>query len=236
MPWAAESFWKLEAGNSQLRASGSTRQHAFARGHNKHGERLFILSLAVIPVMPDGIVQGQFFFFLLFAFLLHGPFCACQKGCIRRRFCKRTFSAMDGSCIYGIRGDGAIGAVCIGIPVVGIVIFRNAIGIRGFIAVDMLHFTIGTGTEVIMGVVDAGSVGDIVAAGIYGVMMDDVGMTEIVHIGMAEIRCIHGMPASIYAVEGMAAGIHCIHSCFKAVEGFDEGEKEEDDEKRRHPP
>ena len=119
---------------------------------------------------------------------------------------------------------------------VGIVIFRNAIGIRGFIAVDMLHFTIGTGTEVIMGVVDAGSVGDIVAAGIYGVMMDDVGMTEIVHIGMAEIRCIHGMPASIYAVEGMAAGIHCIHSCFKAVEGFDEGEKEEDDEKRRHPP
>lgn len=111
---------------------------------------------------------------------------------------------MDGSCIYGIRGDGAIGAVCIGIPVVGIVIFRNAIGIRGFIAVDMLHFPIGTGTEVIMGVVDAGSVGDIVAAGIYGVMMDDVGMAEIVHIGMAEIHCIHGMPASIYAIEGMA--------------------------------
>lgn len=223
------------AASSQLRASGSTHQHTFAGGgHNKHGERLFILSLTVIPVMPDGIVQGQFFFFLLFAFLLHGPFCACQKGCICRGFCKRTFSAMDGSYIYGIRGDGAIGAVCIGIPVVGIVIFRNAIGIRGFIAVDMLHFPIGTGTEVIMGVVDAGSVGDIVAAGIYGVMMDDVGMAEIVHIGMAEIHCIHGMPASIYAIEGMAAGIHCIHSRFKAVEGFDEGEEEKEDKKRRH--
>ena len=55
------------AASSQLRASGSTHQHTFAGGgHNKHGERLFILSLTVIPVMPDGIVQGQFFFFLLF--------------------------------------------------------------------------------------------------------------------------------------------------------------------------
>ena len=64
--------------------------------------------------------------------------------------------------------------------------------------------------------------------------MDDVGVAEIIHAGMAEIRCIHGMPASLYAIEGMAAGIHCIHSRFKAVEGFDEGEEEKEDKKRRH--
>lgn len=172
--------------------------------------------------MPDSVIQGQIFFSLFPPLFLQCPFGAGQKGRVRRRISNRPVSTVEGNRI------GGNGAVSIGLSLVGIVIFQDSIRIGGVIASYVLQFTVRTGAKVIVGVVDAGGIGNVVDIGIYRVRLP--------YSAMAEVRSVYGMAACIHTIEGMAAAIHRVYSRFKAVEGFDEGETEKDDEKRRHPP
>ena len=102
----------------------------------------------------DGIVQGQFLF--SFSFLFQPCFRTGQKGVIGGGSVGQgTICSMDGNGIGRNRGIRPVG---LGVSVVGIVIFNDAIRIGGFVAPYVLYFSIRTGAEVIVGVVDTGGI------------------------------------------------------------------------------